>query len=127
MSSRISRIIALTLCCSISNLAFSQFASAAVISTGDALRGLERTEQINSIHSVLVRADVQALLQQHGVSPDQAMQRVAALSDQELQMLHERFEQLPAGGIGIFEVLGITFLVLMILELTGTINIFSKF
>jgi len=127
MTSRISRIIALTLCFTISNLGFSQFAGAAVISTSDALRGVERTTQINSIHRVLVRADVQAMLQQHGVSPDQAMQRVAALSDQELQTLHERFEALPAGGVGLFEVLGITFLVLMILELTGTINIFSSF
>jgi hypothetical protein len=127
MTSRISRIIALTLCFTISNLGFSQFAGAAVISTSDALRGVERSEQINSIQRVLVRADVQAMLQQHGVSPDQAMQRVAALSDQELQTLHERFEALPAGGVGLFEVLGITFLVLMILELTGTINIFSSF
>ena len=127
MSSRISRIIALTLCFSISNLGFSQFAGAAVISTSDALRGAERTEQIDSIRSVLQRADVQTMLQQHGVSPDQAMQRVAALSDQELQTLHERFETLPAGGVGLFEVLGITFLVLLVLELTGTINIFSSF
>jgi hypothetical protein len=127
MSSRISRILALILCFSVSNLGFSQFASAAVVTTGDALRGVERTEQINSIQRVLVRADVQAMLQQQGVSLDHAMQRVAALSDQELQILQEQFEQLPAGGIGIFEVLGITFLVLMILELTGTINIFSKF
>jgi len=127
MSSRFSRIIALTLCFSISNLAFSQFAGAAVISTGDALRGVERTEQINSIQRVLMRADVQATLQQHGVSPEQAMQRVAALSDSELQTLNEQFEQLPAGGVSVFAVLGITFLVLIILELTGVINIFNSF
>ena len=31
------------------------------------------------------------------------------------------------GGVGVFEVLGITFFVLLILELTGVINIFSTF
>jgi hypothetical protein len=76
---------------------------------------------------VLTRADVQSVLVAHGVSVDDAMARVAALSEEELLTLEQEFDQLPAGGIGIFEVLGITFLVLLILELTGVINIFAKF
>jgi hypothetical protein len=54
------------------------------------------------------------------------MERVARLTDEELALLAGQFDELPAGGIGIFEVLGITFLVLLVLELTGVINIFQK-
>ena len=127
MPSRITRIIALTLSISVANLALSQSAFATVISTGEALNSLSRTEQLSDIQLVLARADVQALLESHGVTAADALDRVAALSDDELQALHTHFDALPAGGIGLFEVLGITFLVLLILELTGTINIFSKF
>ena len=127
MPSRIIRIIALILSISMTNLALSQSAFAAVISTGEALDSLSRTEQLSDIQLLLARADVQALLESHGVSAEDALNRVAALSDDELQALHAQFDKLPAGGIGLFEVLGITFLVLLILELTGTINVFSKF
>jgi len=127
MPSRIMRIIALTLTISVTNLALSQSAFATVISTNEALNSLSRTEQLSDIQLVLARADVQALLESHGVSAEDALDRVAALSDDELQALHAHFDALPAGGIGLFEVLGITFLVLLILELTGTINIFSQF
>jgi hypothetical protein len=123
----ISRVIALTLCLSVFNLGFSQFASAAVVTTSDALRSLERSSQVDFIADVLTREDVRRVLESQGVSVEAAMARVDALSDGELQALHQQFEALPAGGVGLFEVLGITFLVLLVLELTGTINIFSQF
>jgi len=60
-----------------------------------------------------------------GVDPRQAELRVAALSDQELAQLDTRLDSLPAGE-GALALVGAVFLVLMILEFTGVIDIFKK-
>ena len=46
----------------------------------------------------LARADVQARLQQLGVSENLSQQRVAALSDSEVASLASRIQSLPAAG-----------------------------
>jgi hypothetical protein len=51
---------------------------------------------------------------------------VASLSDSELGRLQSGLDSLPAGGDSILAVLGILFVVLLVLELTGIINIFHK-
>ena len=61
-----------------------------------------------------------------GVNPSDAALRVASLNDQELATVANRLDQLPAGGDGVLAVIGIVFLVLLILELTGVIDIFKK-
>ena len=127
MSIRFVRTVALILAASLLNLSLVQAASASVIGTGEAIQTAARAERLSAVEAVLTRADVQSVLVAHGVSVDDAMARVAALNEEELLTLEQQFDQLPAGGIGIFEVHGITFLVLLILELTGVINIFSRF
>ncbi len=51
--------------------------------------------------------------------------RVARLTDAELRTLAERMDQMPAGGDAL-AVIGIVFVVLIILELVGVIDIFKK-
>ena len=60
-----------------------------------------------------------------GVEPDRAMQRVRALTDEEFKILANRFDNLPSAA-GALEVIGITFLILLILELVGVIDIFKR-
>ena len=60
-----------------------------------------------------------------GVASDLAQQRTAALSQSELRLLEQKLDELPAGA-GAIEVIGIVFLVLLILELVGITNIFTK-
>jgi len=127
MSIRIVRFWAVTLMVSIFNLSICQTAAATVIGTGEAMSSVARAEHLSAVEAVLARADVQAVLEAHGVTTDDAMARVAALSDEELVALQQEFDQMPAGGISLLAVLGITFVVLLVLELTGVINIFSKF
>lgn len=127
MSIHFVRGVAMLLATSVLNLSLCQVASASIIGTAEAMQTAARAERLNSVETVLARADVQSVLVAHGVSVEDAMTRVAALSEDELVTLEQKFDQLPAGGVGIFEVLGITFLVLLILEVTGVINIFSKF
>ena len=56
-----------------------------------------------------------------------ARDRVAALTDSELLTLEQELEQLPAGGTGFVEVIGIVAIVLIVLELLNVTNFFSEF
>ena len=77
-----------------------------------------------AVDAWLARDEVAAELTAMGVSPEMARLRAASLSPEELAELSERIEDLPAGA-GVIEVLGITFLVLIILDLIGVINVFG--
>jgi hypothetical protein len=74
---------------------------------------------------VLSQSAVQERLQAHGVDPIAAEARVAQLSDAELAKLADDLENAPAGGDAL-ALVGAVFVVLLILELTGVIDIFKK-
>ena len=80
------------------------------------------------VTSFLLREDVQAQMIRLGVRPEEAVARVAALSDAEVQRLAGSLDAQPAGQIGPPEILliaaALTFLTLLILDLTGVTNIF---
>jgi len=59
-----------------------------------------------------------------GADPAEVRDRLAALTGDELRLLEQNLDTMPAGGI--FAVIGIVFVVLIILELTGVIDIFKK-
>lgn len=100
-------------------------ASAAVIGTQEALSPDARQAQIADIQRDLSRGDVQQAMIAMGVDPQQAQLRVASLNDSELARLQSQLDSLPAGG-GFLALVGAVFVVLLILELTGIINIFHK-
>lgn len=103
-------------------------AKATLISThtmieSEKAQGSEATrEQIRQMFS---RDDVTQELVRLGVDPAKAEERIAALTPAELQQLQTRIDELPAGA-GVIEILGITFVVLLILELVGVTNVFNK-
>lgn len=99
-------------------------ASAAVIETTDALTLQARHERIADIQHELSRQDVQQAMITMGVDPAQAGARVASLSDAELAQLADQLDTLPAGG-DVLALIGAVFVVLLILELVGVINIFG--
>jgi hypothetical protein len=96
-----------------------------IISTHDYLNALDRQDTLQRVDALLARAEVQQELERLGVAPEDAMARVEALADQELQMLAAQLEELPAGA-GLLGLVGAVFIVLLILELTGVINIFNR-
>lgn len=98
--------------------------NAAVIGTGDAFALQARQDRIAGIQQDLSRQDVQQAMIAMGVDPVQAQSRVSSLSDTELAQLAEEIDSLPAGG-EVLALIGAVFVVLLILELTGVINIFS--
>jgi hypothetical protein len=108
------------------SLAVSSFAARAeMIGTATLLSAADAARQQQQVESFLGRADVQRQLVALGVEPAQAAERVAALTDAELQELAGRIESLPAGA-GALEVALLVVLILLILELAGAINIFTK-
>jgi Na+-transporting NADH:ubiquinone oxidoreductase subunit NqrC len=100
-------------------------AYAGVISTQQYLTTLDREATLVRIGAVLARDEVRSKLEQYGVDPVAADARIAALTDQELELLATELESLPAGG-DLLAVVGIAFIVLLILELVGVIDIFNK-
>ena len=77
------------------------------------------------ISEFISRDDVRAKLVEFGVDPLEAEQRIAHLSTEEVQLLQSRIADLPAGA-GVIEVIGIVFVILLILELIGVTNIFTR-
>jgi hypothetical protein len=59
-----------------------------------------------------------------GVDAAAVVTRLAQLTDEELVLMESRLDKLPAGA-GALEVVGIVFVVLLILELVGVIDIFK--
>lgn len=100
-------------------------AYAGVISTQQYLTAVDREATRARIDAVLAREEVRSKLEQYGVDPAMTDARLAALTDQELEQLATDLENMPAGGSAL-AVIGIVFLVLLILELTGVIDIFKK-
>lgn len=100
-------------------------ASATVITTQEALSAQQRAAAENNIRSQLERKDVRQAMVRMGVDPAQADARIAALSDAELRQVQGQLDRLPAGGDAL-AVVGIVFIVLLILELTGVTNIFNR-
>ncbi len=117
--------VALTATCFLS-LGLHTTANAGVIGTDAYLTAQARAGHLADINAALSRADVQAQLVALGVDPAHAVTRAASLSDTELQRVAAEMQTLPAGGDGLLVVVGIVFIVLLILELTGVIDIFKK-
>ena len=104
---------------------FAVSASAGVISTEQAAVVAERMERLDRVSSFLARQDVAGELERFGVDPALAAKRAAALSDAELAELDGRIADAAAGG-DLLAVIGIVFVVLLILELVGVTNVFSR-
>ena len=104
---------------------FSGPAMAGVITTQDALSAEMRASRETQVRGAFARQDVRQAMQQMGVDPADAEGRIASLSDAELIQLQGQLDRLPAGGDALV-VIGVVFLVLLILELVGVINVFNR-
>jgi hypothetical protein len=106
-------------------LSVQSLAQAGVVGAEAFISVTDRHASLDRVNAVLARTEVRRELERLGVDPLQTEARVAALSDQELQSLATDLEGLPAGG-SLLATAGIVFVVLLILELVGVIDIFKK-
>ena len=99
-------------------------ASAGMVGTEQMLSQDERAQALIKVQTYMASEQVAAQLETWGVAADMVDERVAALSETELQELASTIESQPAGGDGLV-IVGIVFVVLLILELVGVTNIFN--
>ena len=77
------------------------------------------------LESLINREDIRNQLTALGVNPDDAAARIASLTPAELAQLQANMDELPAGA-NVLAILGGLLLVLIILELLGVTNVFTK-
>jgi hypothetical protein len=99
---------------------------AEIIGTLAGLESSQRDADLARVSRTLATAEAREQLQALGVGQAEVATRLARLTDSELRTLADRIDQAPAGA-GILEVVGIVFVVLLILEAVGVIDVFKKF
>ncbi|HEX9206927.1 MAG TPA: PA2779 family protein [Steroidobacteraceae bacterium] len=120
------RSIVYVLCLALLNLGSPLVARAEFVGTLQAVESSgTRAQDLATVTSTLARDQVRSEMVALGVDPSVVEARVARLTDSELRTLAERMDQMPAGGDAL-AVIGVVFLVLIILELVGVIDIFKK-
>lgn len=98
-------------------------AQAGMIGTEAVVNAAQVQQDRERLRSTLNRNDVRAQLIARGVDPAQVQARVDSLTDQEVQTLTGKMDQLPAGGDGL-ELLIFIFIVLLITDILGFTNVF---
>jgi hypothetical protein len=106
-------------------------AQAAMISTEQAIAAPATTRTAGEarahVMGLLQRADVQAEMRALGVDPTEAIERVKAMSDREVQQASGKIDASPAGGSVIGIVLGSILFVFLVLLLTDILCLTSVF
>ena len=120
------RYFVYVLCFALLNLGSPPVAEAGLVTTLQAAAATTRTQDLATVNAALAREEVRAQFEALGVEPAQIESRVAALTDAELRTLAGQMGDMPAGADAL-AVIGIVFLVLLILEAVGVIDVFKKF
>ncbi len=122
------RLLAAALIVPMTLVGMPQLAMAAPIGTQTLIELETHQNRLDRVRAMMAREEVREAMIQLGVAPEEAQQRVLALSPEELVLVEQHLDSLPtgAGGEVILVILGVVFLVLLVLELTGTIDIFKK-
>ncbi len=84
----------------------------------------QSAEERAAVGRFLARADVQSHLQAMGVDPQDAAQRVQALSDEEVHQLYGHVQSVPAGGMDIIGTLVFIFVLLLVTDILGLTKVF---
>jgi hypothetical protein len=119
------KAVVYALCLAVFNLGSPLVARAELVGTLQAVEAGTRAEDLATVSAALAKQEVREQMAALGVDPADIDARVARLTDTELRTLAGRMGEMPAGGDAL-AVIGIVFVVLVILELVGVIDIFKK-
>ena len=121
----IKKIVAITLSVMLSNVpqifAAEQAQAEGMISTMTWVGEQNRQQTLEKVQTFLSRSDVGAQLAQTGYSAAEAKDRMASLSDAELQNLSAEMDKATYGGDGVGGILIVVVLVLLIIYLAKRI------
>jgi len=109
--------------------AYYQSVSAAMIGTETMLA--PNRDQINRdyIQNLMSREDTQKMLEARGINPREAKALIDSLSDDELEMIFQKIDELPAGGgaTGFIVIVGVVIIILIIIvEYFSTVKMFPQ-
>jgi hypothetical protein len=123
MSTSVQRLIATALipCMLLGSLPLT--AQAALVTSEEALSTEAGTAHRERVTAFFSRDDVRQQLQAQGVSADDAIARVQAMSDAEVAQLADRVDRAPAGA-GVVGVLFSVFLILLVTDILGFTKVF---
>ena len=103
-------------------------AHAAMVNTAEILKQNQHNLARKRINMLLDRSEVHKYLVAWGVNSEEAKARVDSLTDQEIEKIAARMDQLPAGGGALGTIVGaalIIFIVLLLTDILGFTDIFS--
>ncbi len=120
------RLLAAALIVPMTLIGIPQTVLAAPIGTHAAIELETHQNRVDRVSAMLAREEVREAMIRLGVAPEQAQQRILALSPEELVLVEQHLDSLPAGGSTVLVILGVIFLVLMVLELAGVIDVFKR-
>lgn len=98
-------------------------ANAALVGTEAVVSAARAQQNRERLTQTLNRMDVRELLVARGVDPSQVQARLDSLTDEEVQTLATKMDQLPAGGDGL-GLLVFIFVLLLITDILGFTNVY---
>jgi uncharacterized small protein (DUF1192 family) len=121
------RSISALLICSFLSFPVAQTAQAEMVSTETFLAHSTQTTPRDRLMVLLEKKEVLQKLEEYGVSPNEARERLASLSDAEVAKLNAQIDQLPAGADAAGAILGTAFAVFLILLITDLLCLTKVF
>jgi len=109
--------------------AYYQSVSAAMIGTETMLRPDRHQITRDYIQNLMSREDTQKMLEDRGINPHEAKTRIDSLSDDELEMIFKKIDDLPAGGdaTGFIVIVGVVIIILIIIvEYLSEVKMFPQ-
>ncbi len=101
---------------------------ATLVGTADILAAQENNMARGKVKAFMAREDVVNHLQAFGVTAEEAQARVDTMTAEEIQLLSEKIDQMPAGGdaVGFLLALAIiSFVALIITDIIGVTDVFT--
>ncbi|MDH3595150.1 MAG: PA2779 family protein [Rhodospirillales bacterium] len=103
------------------------FARAAIVTTEEVVAAQAADEDRARVIQFMAREDVRRQIEALGIDPDEAARRTESLSDEEIQQIAGRLDELPAGQDVVVVLLAAglaLFLLLIITDLLGYTDVF---
>lgn len=117
------RLLASFLIVCMASIGVPMHAFAGIIPTEEITAAADTEAERDRVVTFLMRDDVRQSLEEQGVDPQAAIDRVNTMSDHEVQQIAGRIDQMPAGG-DIVGVLFSVFLILLVTDILGFTKIF---
>lgn len=117
------RLMVLIMSFSLLGISLPSVSYAGIIGTQTLIENQQSNDSQARVEEFIARDNVREQIIALGVDPAEVQDRLSALTPDELRLLEQEIDNLPAGGILV--VIGIVFVVLIILDLTGVVDIFK--